>query len=143
MKIFRAILGNIVGFVSVFATYSLSFLLLTLVIYILNIIPIIKDIFNFLLQIRNDYLEGSMVFIAVVVSYYVSKIIINAINGNNKKATSISQVIIGILIELIFICSLTLNIIYGSNAFDYFSNIIWIIYGVVLISIGHSSLKDL
>ena len=102
MKIFRAILGNIVGFVSVFATYSLSFLLLTLVIYILNIIPIIKDIFNFLLQIRNDYLEGSMVFIAVVVSYYVSKIIINAINGNNKKATSISQVIIGILIELIF-----------------------------------------
>lgn len=128
-NIFKSILFVIPCFFAFLLSQVLSAIILSGIFIILNAIPIIGNILEFIVKMRGEPLTITITLISISIAYYLTTFIQDKMIkvAENKK---LSRKILGVIIAIIHLLSLIINITSKGNIL---ANIISFIAGLVFI----------
>ena len=129
-SIFKSVLFVVPCFLVFLLSQILTTLLLTLICIVLNAIPIINNLLDFITNLRGESLTVTITIISVFVAYILTTFVQDKIIKieENKK---LSRKILGVIIVIIHIISFIYNLTSEGNIL---ANVISTIAGLVFIS---------
>ena len=111
-RVFRAIMSALLGLVIFGIVYFLVFIIYNGIIYVLTLIPLVKNIVNWLFQVRGDSPDMVATFLAALTAYYATKTAVVAIS-KAIPTRRLSLMIVGACLVVVHVISLGSNLVHG------------------------------
>ena len=131
-KVFRAIMTALLGLIIFGLAYFLVFMIAGGIIYVMTLIPLVKNIVNWLFQVRGDSPDMVITFLATVSAYYTTKAAMSAIS-KAMPTRRLSIMIVGGCLAVVHVISLAINLVGGEWILP---NIVQAVAGVALFFYG-------
>ena len=136
-QIFKAIGTALLGTVAFTLAYLVTYILIGLIIYFLNAIPIVRTLLGWFFEMRGDSPSILLAILSPTIGYVATELLLSAINKNNS-TLGLSLIIVGSLLIPLHLISMVINLICGSAIL---ANIAQIVAGIALIVKGTDTIR--
>lgn len=137
-SIFKAIMSALLGLIIFGLVYIMSYIIVSLIIYVLSLIPLIGGFVDWLFYVRGDSPDLMLSILSPTVAYFVTMFSLESIN-KSCPTFGLSCVILGICLLVLHIASIVLNLLAGE---DILKNIVQAIAGVLIFIAGREALTS-